>query len=45
MLWTWTGWDSGPSLGGFAVLPAVAGTFAVCALLKLVTLGMAGPRW
>jgi hypothetical protein len=44
-LWAWGGWDTGPSLGGFAVLPAIAGTFAVCALLKLVSVGMAGPRW
>ena len=44
-LWTWGEWNTGPSLCGFAVLPAVAGTLAVCALLKLVTVGMAGPRW
>lgn len=43
--WGWNGWDVGPSLGGFAVLPALAGAFAVCALLKLVNVGMAGPRW
>jgi uncharacterized membrane protein YeaQ/YmgE (transglycosylase-associated protein family) len=44
-VWTWGGWDVGPSLGGFAVLPALAGAFAVCAVLKLVSVGMAGPRW
>jgi uncharacterized membrane protein YeaQ/YmgE (transglycosylase-associated protein family) len=44
-LWGWGGWDVGPSLGGFAVLPALAGAFLVCAVLKLVSVGMAGPRW
>jgi hypothetical protein len=43
--WSWGGWDVGPSFGGFAVFPALAGAFAVCALLKLVNVGMAGPRW
>jgi uncharacterized membrane protein YeaQ/YmgE (transglycosylase-associated protein family) len=44
-LWSWGGWDVGPSLGSFAVLPALAGAFLVCSLLKLVHVGMAGPRW
>ena len=44
-LWAWGGWDVGPSIGGFAIVPAVAGAFAVCGALKLVALGMAGPRW
>jgi uncharacterized membrane protein YeaQ/YmgE (transglycosylase-associated protein family) len=44
-IWSWGGWDLGPSLGGFAILPALAGAFVVCALLKLVHVGMAGPRW
>ncbi len=44
-LWSWGDWDVGPSLGSFAVLPALAGAFLVCALLKLVNVGMAGPRW
>jgi len=44
-LWAWGGWSAGPIVGGFPVVPAVAGAFAVCALLKLVRLGAAGPRW
>src|SRR5262249_24601871 len=44
-LWAWGGWSAGPIVGGFPVVPAVAGAFAVCALLKLLRLGAAGPRW
>lgn len=45
VLWTWGDWSSGPVIGGFPVLPSLAGAFAVCAVLKLVRLGAAGPRW
>ena len=44
-LWHWGGWDTGPLLGGVAVVPALAGTLGVCAILKLVSVGAAGPRW
>jgi uncharacterized membrane protein YeaQ/YmgE (transglycosylase-associated protein family) len=40
-----TGWDAGPVVWGWALLPSLAGAFAVCGLLKLVSLGVAGPRW
>ena len=46
-LWRWADWPSGPLVAGFPVVPAAVGAFAVCAVLKLVTLGVAGsaPRW
>jgi uncharacterized membrane protein YeaQ/YmgE (transglycosylase-associated protein family) len=44
-LWAWSGWDTGPLLGGLAIVPALAGAFGVCAVLKLVSVGLAGPRW
>ena len=44
-LWSWGDWYGGPLIGGLPVVPAVAGAFAVCAILKLVRLGAAGPRW
>jgi hypothetical protein len=43
-LWGWTGWSVGPLVAGFAVVPALAGALATCAVLKLVGLGLAGPR-
>jgi uncharacterized membrane protein YeaQ/YmgE (transglycosylase-associated protein family) len=45
LLWSWAGLQTGPTIVGFPIVPAVAGSLAVCALLKLVTLGVAGPRW
>ena len=47
MLWSLTGLGSGPTLAGYALIPAFAGAMAVCAVLKLVSLGMegSGPRW
>ncbi len=45
VLWTWGGWNAGPTIGGFPVAPLCAGAFAVCGVLKLVRLGVAGPRW
>ena len=44
-LWSWEGWDQGPMLGSVPVVPALAGAFAVCGVLKLVGLGLASPRW
>ena len=44
-LWTWGDWNTGPVIAGFPVVPATAGAFAVCGLLKLIRLGAAGPRW
>lgn len=43
-IWSWTGWSAGPLVVGFPVVPAIAGTLAVCTALKLVGLGLAGPR-
>ena len=39
-----TGWYGGPSLAGHPLAPAFAGALAICAFLKLVSLGAAGPR-
>ena len=44
-LWEMAGWEAGPVVWGYAILPALAGAFGVCGLLKLVSLGVAGPRW
>jgi hypothetical protein len=41
---TLTGWSAGPSVAGYAVVPAFAGALAVTAMAKLVSLGVAGPR-
>jgi hypothetical protein len=38
------GWSGGPAVAGHAVLPAFAGAFLVSGLIRLVTLGVAGPR-
>ena len=44
--WAWAiaGWDPGPRVAGCPIAPAVGGAFAVCAVLKLVTLAFAGSR-
>ena len=39
-----TGWQGGPMLAGHALLPALAGALGICAFLKLLNLGAAGPR-
>jgi hypothetical protein len=44
-LWGWAGWSQGPVLGDVPIVPICAGTLAVCAMLKLIGLGAAGPRW
>ena len=44
-LWTWGDWNSGPVVAGFPIVPSIAGAFLVCGFLKLVRLGVAGPRW
>ncbi len=44
-LWQMGGWPPGPAVGSQPIFPALAGTFAVCMLLKLAALGAAGPRW
>jgi uncharacterized membrane protein YeaQ/YmgE (transglycosylase-associated protein family) len=44
-LWSIAGWRMGPSIGDFPIVPALAGAFAVCGMLKLVGLGLAGPKW
>jgi hypothetical protein len=45
--WIWAvgGWGHGPMFGELALGPTIAGAFAVCGFLKLVGLGLAGPRW
>ena len=43
-VWAGAGWEPGPVIAGFPVVPAVAGAFGVCAVLKLVALGFAGSR-
>jgi uncharacterized membrane protein YeaQ/YmgE (transglycosylase-associated protein family) len=44
-LWATAGWPAGPLVWGLALVPAFAGALAICAILKLVSLGVAGPRW
>ncbi len=39
------GWPTGPTVAGFPLLGAFAGALAVSAVVKLVALGVAGPRW
>ena len=45
--WFWNlgGWDGGPTVGGYPLLPAFAGALAVTGVLKLIGLAVAGPRW
>lgn len=44
-LWTVSGWERGPTLGGHALVPVLVGALAVTALFKMIRLGAAGPRW
>jgi uncharacterized membrane protein YeaQ/YmgE (transglycosylase-associated protein family) len=44
-LWDLGGWELGPSLGGQALFPVLAGTLMVTGLFKMISLGAAGPRW
>jgi hypothetical protein len=44
-IWAYGGWGHGPMFGDLALAPTIAGAFAVCGFLKLVGLGLAGPRW
>jgi len=44
-VWTWGDWRTGALIAGLPIVPAIAGAFAVCAILKLIRLGAAGPRW
>src|SRR5262249_35689558 len=44
-LWSVGGWDGGPMVGGFGLLPAVAGALAVAGFVRLVELGLAGSSW
>jgi len=44
-IWACGGWNHGPMLGDLAIAPTIVGAFAVCGVLKLVGLGLAGPRW
>jgi hypothetical protein len=45
--WFWNlgGWDAGPTVGGYPLLPALLGALAVTGVLKLIGLAVAGPRW
>jgi len=43
-LWTITGLAGGPRLWGYALVPGFLGSLAVCAFLRLVSLGVEGPR-
>ena len=38
-------WSTGPLVAGQPLLPALALTLAMTAVLKLVGLGVEGPRW
>jgi hypothetical protein len=44
-LWGWSGFGTGPLVGGFPLAPLLVGVFAAAGVLKLVGLGLAGPRW
>ena len=44
-IWAAAGWNNGPIVAGLPLLPLVAGAFAVCGVLKLVSLGFPGARW
>ena len=43
-LWNAAGWGGGPAVAGHPLAPAFAGALAVAGLLKLIGLGVAGPR-
>lgn len=44
--WIWNvgGWEGGPAIGGYGLLPALAGALAVAGIVRLVELGVAGSR-
>jgi uncharacterized membrane protein YeaQ/YmgE (transglycosylase-associated protein family) len=44
VVWSLGGWNTGPRIADFPILPAIAGALGVCAVLKLVGLGFAGSR-
>jgi hypothetical protein len=44
-LWNVGGWDGGPAIAGYGLLPALAGALAVAGFVRLVELAVAGPRW
>jgi uncharacterized membrane protein YeaQ/YmgE (transglycosylase-associated protein family) len=44
-LLAYAGWPSGPLVAGQPLVAAFAGALAICAFLKLASLGAAGPRW
>ena len=39
-----TGWESGPAVLGYALLPSFIATLTTCALVKLLALGITGSR-
>ena len=39
-----TGWDPGPVVLGYSLLPAFAGSLTTCAVVKLLALGVTGSR-
>jgi hypothetical protein len=43
-LWAVGGWEGGPTLGGQALFPVLAGALAVTALFKLIGIGAAASR-
>ena len=44
--WMWASgdWGTGPRIAACPIIPAIVGALAVCAVLKLVTVGFAGSR-
>jgi hypothetical protein len=42
---TTTGWVAGPTIAGHPIALGFAGALFVCGFLKMVTLGLASPRW
>ena len=39
-----TGWDAGPAVMGYALLPSFAGSLTTCAVVKLLAHGVTGSR-
>jgi uncharacterized membrane protein YeaQ/YmgE (transglycosylase-associated protein family) len=39
-----TGWQAGPTVAGYPVLAALAGTLLVCLVVKVIGLGLAASR-
>ena len=39
-----TGWQAGPTVAGYPVVAALAGTMLVCLVVKIVGLGLAASR-